>query len=226
MTDQFTKEELEHDPLLDTYVKTVGFYQQYKTLIIGGGIAVIALLVAIVGYNFYQSGQEEEAQRLMSVAEASFRSGNYEKALKGDLDALDPGFEQIINHYGSTNAGNLAHYYAAIAEYELDNLEVALSYIQGFDVPDGVLGVNALSLHAAILADLKRFPEAAAQYVKAAEQTDNESLSSFHYLKAAQAYFDGGNRDQALKMVNKILDAYPTSAQVNDAKKLRARING
>lgn len=226
MTDQFTKEELEHDPLLDTYVKTVGFYQEYKTLIIGGGVALVALLVAIVGYTFYQSGQEEEAQRLMAVAEASFRSGTYEKALKGDLDALAPGFEQIISNYGSTNAGNLAHYYAAIAEYELGNLEIALSYIQDFDVPDGVLGVNALSLHAVILADLKRFPEAAAQYVKAAEQTDNESLAAFHYLKAAQAFLDGDDRANASIMVNKILDAYPTSAQVNDAKKLRARING
>lgn len=220
MAKKLTKQELEQDPLINSYARVNAFYQEHKTTLIVSAIAVVLLIGLSIGYYYYSLTQEREAQQLMTAAEQYYRNANYERALSGSEEEFTVGFEQIINNYGGTNAGNLARYYAAVCEYNLGNLEEALNYVREFDAPDGILGVGPISFHAMVLTDLGRHNEAAEIYVEAAEWDMNESTTPYNYLEAANAYYDAGQYDMARQYARAIVDDYPNSNQVADANRI------
>lgn len=220
MSKKRVKEELEQDILLDTFSKAQSFYDQNKSTIIGAAIALIVIIGGSVGYYFYSSAQEEEAQRLMGQATQAFLQENYEEALTGSQADLTVGFEQIINNYPITDAANLAHYYAAVSEYKLGNPQEALNYIEGYSVPEGIMGVGVLSFHGVLHTELGNHAEAAEMYVKAAEWDQNDSTTPYNYLEAAKAYRDAGNTNEAQKYAELIVDEYSGSSQASEAQKL------
>ena len=224
MSKNFSKEELEHDPLLDQYVRAVSFYDQHKQALIGGFVALIILVASLVGYNFYSESQEEKASALLNMAEQKFLENNYDAALKGDDADFTIGFEQIANAYSGTKAGNLAHYYAAVSEFKLGNSEVALSYINEYSVPEGIMGINALVLKASLEEDLELFAAAAKTHQQAANWDKNETTTPYHLYKAAWNFSKAGNIAQAKALLSTIEQEYPTATEFSDAMKLAASV--
>ena len=51
------------------------------------------------------------------------------------------GFLDIIDEYGSTNAGNTANYYAGICYLHLGEYDAAASYLEDFSANDNVLPI-------------------------------------------------------------------------------------
>jgi len=224
MAKKLTKEELEQDPLLQSYAKVQQTYFENKNTIIGAAVAVILAIALSIGYYYYSQTQENRAQELMGVAETYFLNGDYETALTGSEQEFTVGFEQIINNYSGTKAGNLARYYAAVCEYRLGNTEAALQYIRDFDVTDGIMGVAPLSFKAVLLTENGNHLEAAETYVQAAELDENDATTPYNYLEAANAFNDGGDTDQARTYARKVVDEYPNSQQVADAQRLLGRL--
>lgn len=224
MAKNFTEEELENDPLLNKYAQIQQFYVNNKNVIIGSGIAVILAIALAIGYHYYQKNQNREAQQRMGMAENYYLQGQYEQALRGSDEELTIGFEQIMENYGNTEAGNLAHYYAAVSEYNLGNTERALEYINDYNIPDGILGVAPLSFKGVLLTDLGNYSEAAQTYVNAAEWDINDATTPYNYLEAANAFHDAGDLEQAEKFAQLIVDDYPGSPQVTEAERLLGRL--
>lgn len=224
MAKKLTKEELEQDPLLQSYAKVQETYLQHKNTIIGAGIAVILAIGLSIGYYYYSQSQENTAQRLMGSAETYFMTGDYQSALTGSEEEFTVGFEQIINNYSGTKAANLAHYYAAVSEYKLGNIQSALDYINEFEVPEGIMGVAPLSFKAVVLTETGNHEQAAETYVQAAELDINEATTPYNYLEAANAYHDAGNSEQARTYAQRILDDYSNSAQAPEAQRLLGRL--
>ena len=220
MSKKRVKEELEQDVLLETFSKAQSFYDQNKNNIIGAAIAAIILIGGSVGYYYYAEAQESEAQQLMGQATQAYLQGNYDEALNGSDADFTVGFDQIINNYSMTDAANLAHYYAAVSAFKLGNSQQALSYIQNYDVPSGIMGVGPLSFHSTIHTELGNHAQAAELYVKAAEWDINESTTPYNYLEAANAYHDASDKEKAQQYAQKIIDEYDSSSQVTEAKKL------
>lgn len=224
MAKNFTEEELEQDPFLNSYARTQQFYQKNKTVIIGSAVAVILAIALAIGYHYYQQSQNEKAQRLMGTAEEFYLRGEFDQALTGSEEDLTIGFEQIIKNYGGTEAGNLARYYAAVSEYNLGNTDQALNYIEDYNIPDGILGVAPLSFHAVLLTETGQHAEAGKKYVQAAEWDENESTTPYNYMEAANAYDDAGNSNDAKKYARMIVDEYPNSSQASAAQGLLGRL--
>lgn len=220
MAKKLTQEELEQDPLLQSYAKVQSFYLQNKNIIIWAGVAVILLIALSFGYYYYSQQQETRAQELMGMAETYYLNGNYESALMGSEEEFTVGFEQIINNYSGTDAANLARYYAAVCEYKLGNTDLALNYINSYEFPDGIMGVAPLSFKGVLLTEMGNHEEAAQTYVEAAELDLNESTTPYNYLEAANAFQDAGNMEQAREYAQLIVDDYPNSAQVAEAQRL------
>lgn len=220
MAKKLTKEELEQDPLLQSYAKIQNTYQENKSTIIGGAIALVLAICLGVGYVYYSNQQEQEAQELMTSADQYFMNGNYEQALQGSEEEFTVGFEQIIDNFSGTDAANLARYYAAVSHYNLGNIEQALSYMNSYEVPDGILGVAPISFHAVLYAELGDLEQAAQMYVRAAEWDENSSTTPHNYVEAAQAFNEVGNNEQARTYVQRVLNEYPNSPQVDRAQRL------
>lgn len=215
------KEDLEQDLLIEYSSRIMHFYNTNKAAVIGGSIGLVVAIGLIVGYVIYSGNQEEEAANLLGIAEQELLQGNFEEALYGDEQEFTLGFEQIANNYSGTSAGNLANYYAAITEYELGNFENALTFIQEYDVPEGILGVAPISMYANILVGLERYEEAADQYERAAEWDENNSTTPYNLYKAAEAYMEAGDTEQALAHIDTIIEEYPNSQQIAQAQRLK-----
>lgn len=220
MAKKLTEEELEQDPLLTSYAKIQEFYLQHKTIIISSAVAVILAIGLAIGYHYWQKAQNKKALKLISDAQTYFMTGQYQKALNGSKEDFTVGLVQIINDYGGTQAGNLARYYAAVSAYKLGNVDKALTYIENYEVPQGILGVASISLHGTLQMAAGHFKKAAELFVKAAKWDINDSTTPFNYLEAAKAYEKAGNIDAGLKYTNLIINKYPNSNQVAGAQKL------
>lgn len=221
MSKGLKKEDLEQDILIEYSSRFMYYYENNKATVIGGAIGLLLIIGLIVGFFVYSGQQEQEAQNLLSIAEEQLMQGNYETALFGNEDDFTLGFEQISNNYSRTEAGNLATYYAAVSDFELGNFEDALTRMQNYDIPRGIMGVSPLSLHAILLSELERYEEAADKYIEAAEWNENSSTTPYNLLEAAIAYREAGNDDRALQVVNRILDEYSNSQQATEAKRMK-----
>lgn len=219
------KEELEQDILIEYSSRFMHFYNNNKSAIIGGGIGLVLAVGLIIAYIIYSGNQEEEAKNLLGIAEQELLQGNYLEALNGNEEEFTLGFTQIANNYGGTEAGNLAYYYAAISEYELGNYEDALMYIREYNIPEGILGVAPISMNANILIGLERYEEAAEKFEQAASWDENNSTTPYNLYKAAEAYSEAGDNQQAMDLLNTIIEEYPNSQQIAQAERLKGRLS-
>lgn len=217
---RLTKEELEQDPLIETYNKVQNFYEEHKTVVLTSIISFILVVGLGIGYYYYSQSQEQQAQQLMTNAEEHFLNGQYELALQGSEQELTIGFEQIINNYSRTDAANLARYYAAVCHFYLGNTQDALSYMESYEAPEGIMGVAPLSFHGVLLTEMELHEEAANKYLQAAEWDQNESTTPYNLLESANAFMDAGNRARARELTERIIDEYPDSPQAEEANRL------
>ena len=220
MSKKLSKEDLEQDLLIEYSSRFVHFYSQNKAAILGGGLGVLLLIGLIIGYFVHINQQEIQAQELLGIAEQSLAQGNIERALHGDEDDFSLGFIQIADNFGRTSAGNLASYYAAVAEFELGNYESSLNHIKKFNLPSGIIGVTPIMLHANILLELERYGDAARMFDKAAEWDVNEGTTPINLYSAAEAYAEAGMYSEARDRLDRIMDNYPGSAVASRAERL------
>lgn len=220
MSNKQVKEELEQDMLLDTFSRAQSIYDQHKSAIIGAAIVVILAIGGSVGYYFYSASQESKAQQLMADATQAYLNKDYQTALNGSDQELTVGFKQIIDNYSITDAANLATYYAAVCEYNLGEPQQSISYLDEYTLPAGIMGVGPITFRGVVLTDLGKYGKAAQAYVKAAEWDKNDSTSPYNYLEAAKAYREAGDKEQAKKYAQLVLDKYSESPQSTEAQKL------
>jgi tetratricopeptide (TPR) repeat protein len=224
MARRLPDEDLEKDPLIENFEKAQSFYEENKQTITGSIIALVVVVVAVLGWNYYSEQQEQKAQALLGYAERYMANGEYEKALQGDATSFTVGFDQIINNYSMTDAANLATYYAAVSEYNLGNIEAAIDYMNQYEVPDGFLGVGPISFHAVLLETMERNQEAAEKYLEASDWDLNESTTPYNLVQAAELYMMENNYTEAQKLVDRILNEYPNSNMATKAEHLKGRL--
>ncbi|MEO9886607.1 MAG: hypothetical protein ABJR05_03170 [Balneola sp.] len=224
MSKNFTKEELEHDPLLDKYTQAVNFFNANRTMILSLVVTLIVVIGVVIGYRFYAEGQEEQAQNLLASAEQSYSASDYQTALNGDEYTLSYGFVQIADEFSGTNAGNLAAYYASVSHFKLDNYQEALAYIQEFKHPKGIMGVGSVSFNATLLKLNGSLEKAAQKYEQAANWDKNDSTTPFNLMKAANVYKELGNAEKVKSITSTIIEEYPSSPEATSSKKLLGSI--
>jgi tetratricopeptide (TPR) repeat protein len=217
-------DDLTQDPLIQWFEKTNEYIQSNKTSIIGVAVAIVVFTGSIIGYSFYSSSQEEQAQQLLSIAEGYYAEGDYQKALDGDSFELTYGFRAIATDFSGTYAGNLASYYSAISAYQLGNIEQAIGYIESFEVPEGILGVGAKNLHAKLYLANGDMESAAKTFETAARWDNNEATTPDNLLSAAGLYAELGNTTKAADLAEEILTQFPSSSQESRAEFLKGNL--
>ncbi len=208
----------------ETLTRTEQFLENHLNLVLYviGGIIVVVL--GILGVNkYYISPKSAEAQEEMYAAQNYFSKDSFNLALNGDGMSL--GFLDIIDNYGSTDAGNLAEYYSGISYLHLGDYEAAIDHLENFDTDDMLVAPVAHSAMGDAYVELGEYDKAISAYNKALKVSDNEFTSPAVMNKMALVYEQQGNTDKALELYKKIKDEYPESSIAADVEKSIARVN-
>lgn len=176
-------------------------------------IVLVALIVVVGGFlayrSFYVAPREVEAQKAMFAAQQYFEKDSFKLALNGDGNYM--GFKYIIDEYGSTKAGNLANYYAAVSSLRLGQFQQALDYIESFSTDDDLLLPISIGIKGDVNMELNKVDEAISFYKKAAAAKSNAFTSPMYLLKAGLALESKGQNKDALELYNRIKTDYSKS---------------
>ncbi len=212
--------------------RTEKFVENNKKNMSYGVLALFAIVILYMGYqNYIAKPAQEAAYNSIWQAEKLFGEDQFETALNGNNEVT--GFLSIIDEYGSTESGNLAHYYAGVCYMNIakddttgnanDKFEKAISEFKSFSSDD--INIKAMSIGAIgdCMMELGDKEAAASQYEKAANYKDNDLLSPMFLKKAALTYSLLGKHDRALNLFNIIKTDYTRSNEFREVKKYIAR---
>lgn len=195
--------------------------QRFIFIIIGAAAVVV---LAYLGYHeFIQKPKESEAANEMFQAQNYFdnallasstqKDSLYNLSLNGGEGKY--GFLDIVDNYGGTNAGNLAHYYAGMAYLNTNEYQKAIDQLDDFKSDDEILAPLAKGAIGDAFMQLNQPDEALQYYSKAASMRDNEFTTPRFLFKAAVTALDLGKADKAETYLQKIKDKYSNSAEAN-----------
>jgi len=191
-------------------------------------LMVIVLAIA-VGFSaffaydrFYVQPNEENAATEMYMAEKNFELGKFQEALDGDEQFA--GLLEIIESYGSTNSGNLAEYYAGLSYLKLGDAEAAIEHLDNFSSDDEMLAPIAKGAIGDAFSELRQNEEALNYYITAAELRTNDFTTPVFLMKAANAAYSLGNKEQALSLYTRIQDEFASSREGQNIGKYITRI--
>ncbi len=215
------RQELRQDTVVTFSARVWDFVDKNRPIAYGLLGAVVLAVIGILGYQYLQTQRSAEAQEFLAPAVRLYEQGNYRAALDGI--GVDMGLTAIADEFGSTNAGNLAHFYAADAYFKLGEMDQALLHFEAFEKDANYLGASALAGEAAVHESRGDFERAGSLYKRAATIFPNELVSPGYLLDAGRAYELAGDLGEAVETYELIADDYPESAQAREVDMLIAR---
>ncbi|HQQ96880.1 MAG TPA: tetratricopeptide repeat protein [Cyclobacteriaceae bacterium] len=217
------KDILENPEVLAEKVTTAEHWLEENPKIVFGVLGLVALLVAgFYGFRYWIGTQDKEAQKDMFQAVRYFEADSLNLALEGDGNNL--GFKQIIDEYSMTDAANLANFYAGAICLKQGKFQLAIFYFEDFKSEDAIVQARAYSLMGDAYMEQKKFEEAANFYNKAANHKPNKYFTPGYLMKAALAHTKLNETDKAIKAYQRIIDEYFDSAEYQNARKFKARL--
>ena len=209
------------EAVVEAVSKTEKFFNENGKLLSGILAAVIVVAAGIFcWYKFAYQPAVVEAQGQMAVAEANFRTGDFELALNGDGNVL--GFAQIIDEYGA-KAGKAVYFYAGVCELQLGNWDLAIKNLQAYKGKDAILKARATACIGDAYVALEEYGKALGYFEKAAATADN-MFAATYLLKAGMVAEKLGENAKALGFYETIKNQYPQSMEGYDIDKYIGRI--
>jgi len=216
------RKELRQNIFVDLYAQALLFYEEYRRVAQGLGVALLVLVLAIPGYIYYHQQQEQAANQELGRILPVYEQQSYQLALDGTGDR--PGLLTIADEYSNTDAGNLATFYVANALYRLEEYDRALTYFERFEKSQDFIGASAYGAQAAIHENKGNFERAAQLYEQAATQYTNKLTAPGFLLSAGQAYEEAGQYEAAMNVYQRIQEEYPDSEQASNVERYMARV--
>jgi len=217
------KELLENPEVLVEKLEGAEQWVEKNPKLVFGIVGILLLIVAgYFGFNYYISSQNDQAQREMFQAIYYFEADSLSLALNGDGNNL--GFIDIIEEYKFTDAANLAHFYAGVSFMKQGKFEAARLYLLDFSSRDLLVQARAYSLIGDAYMEEENYADAATFYNKAASYKPNKFFTPSYLMKAALAHEKLNQNDKAKQAYDKIITNYTESAEYQNARKFKARL--
>ncbi|QOI97201.1 MAG: tetratricopeptide repeat protein [Flammeovirgaceae bacterium] len=216
-------ELLENPEALAEKLESAETWMERHPKLVGGiALAIALVVVGYFGFTYYKDSLEAEAQKEMFQAIYYFEADSLNLALNGDGNNL--GFIDIIDEYGITDAANLAHFYAGVSFLKQGKFEAARLYLSDFSSKDLLIQARAYSLIGDAYMEEQNYKDAARYYEKAASYRPNKYFTPAYLMKAALAFEKSEQREKAIKAYNEVITKYWESAEYQNARKLKARL--
>ena len=210
------------EALAERLTSTEQFLEKNRKWVFGIGGLLVLLVAGYFGYRAYMENQNNQAHTDMFQAVYYFEADNLDQALEGD--GSYPGFLEIIDDYGRTEAGNLANYYAGVIYLKKGQFQEAINYLENFSSEDLLVQSRAYALTGDAYMELNDYGRAAEFYDKAANHKENEFFTPQYLSKAALAYELNGNIAKAIERYTTITEKYAGATEFENARKQKARL--
>ncbi len=222
MADKKNVQEFDEQVVIE---KAKDFWTKYGKLTTIASVIVILVAGGWYGYqNFVKKPKEAKAVEAMFKAEEYYRLDSVNKALNGDGQYW--GFLRVIDKYGGTRAGNMAHFYAGSCYIKLNENDKAVKYLKKFKSSSKAAQARAYKLLGDAYGDLGKNKEAVDYYTKAARTFDKEDAFAADCLFNAAYLAQKGMNDTktAIALFKEIKEKYPRTQQGFDADNYLAQM--
>ncbi|MVN76249.1 tetratricopeptide repeat protein [Hymenobacter sp. HMF4947] len=210
------------DALAARLADSEDFVRRNRNLLLGILVAVVAAVAGALGYNYWRTEQNEQGQTALYRAVDYWEADSLDKATKGD--GKHPGLDKVATEYSGTKAGNLAAFYAGVAALKQGKFQDAYNYLDKFSSSDYLVQSRAYSLMGDAQLELNKPKEAADLYAKAADHNANEYFSPGYVLKEGIALEAAKDNAGAVKAYDRIINDYPSSQEVAEARQRKAAV--
>ena len=222
--------EEKDQPIVDVQ-QTISKAERYieenkKSLSIIAGAVVVLVGGYFAWTKLYLAPLEEEAQGQMYMAEKYFEKDSLDKAINGDGQFL--GFKDIVDQYGLTSSGNLAHMYLGLCYLHKGKFEDAVSELKEYDGDDMMLAPISIGAIGDAYAELGKPEDAIDQYMKASKESENNFTTPIYLMKAATLYESQAKYKEAIQIYEQLKTDFPEAREGRDVEKYisRAKIKG
>jgi tetratricopeptide (TPR) repeat protein len=219
--------EHKEEPLVDV-TETISKAEHYiednkKSLSVIAGAVVVLVGGYFAWTKLYIAPLEEEAQSQIFMAEKYFEKDSLDKAINGDGQFY--GFKDIIEKYGPTSTGNLAHMYLGLSYLNKGKFEDAITELKEYDNGDDLmLGPISIGSMGDAYAELGKTDDAIEHYIKASETNKNNFTTPIYLMKAAGLYESQNKFAEALKIYGQLKTDFPESREGREVEKYISRV--
>jgi tetratricopeptide (TPR) repeat protein len=197
------------------------FFDKNKKIFYGVAGAIVLVVAGFVGYKYFATSQEDDAQKEMFIAVDYFEHDSLDLALNGDK--VNRGFLDISEEYSLSKAGNLSNFYIGVIYLKKGKFEESIEYLKKFNAGDLLVQARAYALTADAYMELKDTENAISYYKKASEYNPNDFFTPRYLMKLGIAYEVNKDYEGAVKTYSTIVDDYSKAQEYNDARKYKAR---
>lgn len=216
---QDTTEKIE-EGAIEVINKSDEFIRNNRKTLIGAIVLVLVVIGGIIAYkNLYIAPRQAKAEEAIFKAEQMLERDSFQIALHGNgADVM--GFLEVIEKYSGTSSANLAHAYAGICLFNLEQYEEAIKHLKKFKADDEMASPALYGLIGDCYVNMGQTEEGIKYFAEAAMKADNDLLTPLYTLKAAIAYESINRIADAKSRCYVIINDYPNSPSAAEARKL------
>jgi len=220
---KLVRKEIKEDK--EFYYKSRNFFEENKNKVFTYLVAVAVVVIAVILYMNYKSGQNEEAAIHLAKVMEMYDQGDFLGAIEGKKDVKMLGLKDIVAQYGSTENGETAKIYLANSYANLGKSDEALKYFEDYSGDIDIYQAAALAGQAGYLSVKNEYEKAADLYMKASKVSKNDVMNADYIFQAAVNYFEAGEKDQAKNLLQTIKDDYKTSSVYSQVDRYLSQLN-
>jgi len=213
------RREIKQDTLVTYAFKFTDFVNRHAKVVTTSAIGVAIVLIIGVICARSKRAAEQRASSALSRAIIAYNQEKYEDA----IDIL----QSIINDCKGTLSAGVATFYLANAYFFTGDYDNARKYYSEYldDYKDDeMLSSSSLAGIGACLEQKGRFKQAAEYYRRAADEYPEDFQAPQNYLNAGRCYLLAGAKDEAEKVLKKLIDKYPDSNSRKEAELYLVRL--
>ncbi|MBQ0062163.1 MAG: tetratricopeptide repeat protein [Bacteroidaceae bacterium] len=203
--------------------KSEAFVTKYKWVLLGGIVALIAVVFGITQCQRSNENKENEASAAVRGAVEALAQGDYEKALNGD--SIHMGLLKAMDQYSGTNQGDLAKVMAGEAYAQMGKCKEAIPLLEGFSKGDQMVSPAIKGLLGECYANVGEIDKAINAFKEAAKMADNNTISPRYLIEAGIMLESQKKADEALKLYQEVKTKYVNSPYYQEVDKYIERLS-
>lgn len=216
---KLTRREMKEDKLVTFWFQALDFIQNH-TREIAIGVAAVTVAIAVSAWHSHQQEQNEEsASVVLAKARAAYDNQQLDLAIKY--------FGEVVNSHENTSSAKLAMIMLGNAFMQEAEYQSAEEYYRKFldnYGSDPLLSPAAAAGIAATYDERGEYAKAGELYEQAARKYAASYRAPELLMRAARCFRLVGDSDATLRVINLLLEKYPKSEVVEDAKLVKAEM--